>query len=159
LGEDLNYLRGWAWEDGYAYFEIQYATTLTTRRAAPAVMVVDGCTAAFKVMKGFLRRASIERFDHEGTRFPQSPTLDPNERVLAVRALSEAVKANKIQFLRGLLYWRLSTMEREREYEPYLAVLGSQEDQEFFKVLREVAGVRLPSDEPSTKDNRQLTKE
>jgi hypothetical protein len=148
-----------------AYFELRNAATLTTERDALAVVLVDGWTAALKAIEGFLKAADIKQqvlfteigytrrvgstvypWDHEGIRLPQSPLLDSNERVLAVRALSEALKANKIQFLRGLLYWRLSTMEREREYEPYLAVLGSKEDRDLFKGLREVAKRRLPSD-------------
>lgn len=48
------------------------------------------------------------------------------ERALAVRALRHAAKAMGENFLKGILYWKLSTQEIHRESEPFLLIIGPE---------------------------------
>lgn len=49
------------------------------------------------------------------------------ERALAVRALEQAARSRGGDLLRGLLYWKLSTLPEHREIEPFVLVLGSDD--------------------------------
>lgn len=49
---------------------------------------------------------------------------DETERVLAFRALADHVAADRRCPLRGVLYWKLTTVPAHREVEPFAVVLG-----------------------------------
>ena len=157
-----------------AYFELRESETVAAKGKELSTKLVAGWSAALNSIEVYLKEFSIERpvlftevgytrrrgstvypWDHEGIRQRLEPIFDDTERVLAVQALAVALKRNTVHFLRGLLYWRLSTMEREREYEPYLAVLGSREDKELFNALRAVAAIAGSSEPPPSKDRTQ----
>jgi hypothetical protein len=52
--------------------------------------------------------------------------IDYQERALAVRALRRAAKRVDPEMIRGLLYWKLSTVEGHREIEPFVLIVGAQ---------------------------------
>ncbi len=61
---------------------------------------------------------------------------DLKERTLALRALQRANEKLEQPLLRGILYWKLSTIPSHREIEPFVHILGDAEDQEFAEALR-----------------------
>ena len=63
---------------------------------------------------------------------------DLNERAVAVRALRLASR-ERPDLLRGILYWKLSSLDEHRAIEPFVAILGSGDP-----LLSELRGFREP---------------
>lgn len=61
---------------------------------------------------------------------------DFSERTLALRALQRAHSKLKEPLLKGILYWKLSTIESHLQIEPFVHILGYEEDKEFAETLR-----------------------
>jgi hypothetical protein len=53
--------------------------------------------------------------------------VDLGERAAAIRALHDAHQELERPLLRGLLYWKLSTIPSHREIEPFVQILGSDD--------------------------------
>ncbi|MGD2113954.1 MAG: hypothetical protein PVG07_02810 [Acidobacteriota bacterium] len=66
----------------------------------------------------------------------QDRPLRPEERALALEALQEANSSREKPFLRGLLYWKLSTIPEHREIEPFVAILGEEPPDPAVAALR-----------------------
>lgn len=66
----------------------------------------------------------------------QDRPLRPEERALALQALQEAHADRSEPFLRGLLYWKLSTIPEHREIEPFVAIVGAEPPDPAVEALR-----------------------
>lgn len=66
----------------------------------------------------------------------QDRPLRPEERALALEALHRAHAARDRPILRGLLYWKLSTIPEHREIEPFVAILGAEPPDPAVEALR-----------------------
>lgn len=71
--------------------------------------------------------------------------IDLRERALAVRALRRAHDGLAEGFLRGILYWKLSTLESHREHESFLLWIGEGSEDPSIDELRAF----LPSSGPA----------
>ncbi len=67
---------------------------------------------------------------------------DPRERTLALRALHEVHRERGEDLLRGLLYWKLSTLPEHAAIEPFVIVLGQGDP--ALAELRRFAPARRP---------------
>ena len=66
----------------------------------------------------------------------QDQPEDLEERALAARALYDAHQEMPEKFLRGILYWKLSTLESHREIEPFVLIIGGSTDDPLAAELR-----------------------
>ncbi|REJ75043.1 MAG: hypothetical protein DWQ30_18680 [Acidobacteria bacterium] len=67
----------------------------------------------------------------------------PWERAAAIEALGIAAREIAPPLLAGVLYWKLSTLPRHREIEPFVVVLGDQPPDPAVAALRSLASGRL----------------
>ncbi len=63
--------------------------------------------------------------------------IDYEERAIAIRALREASKAKEAPRLKGLLYWKLSTVLSHRDIEPFVVILSDPKDERMKSELAE----------------------
>lgn len=66
----------------------------------------------------------------------QDQREDLEERALAARALYDAHREMPEPFLRGILYWKLSTLADHREIEPFVLIIGGPTDDPLAAELR-----------------------
>ncbi|MCP4658028.1 MAG: hypothetical protein GY856_21675 [bacterium] len=66
----------------------------------------------------------------------QDQPEDLEERALAARALYDAHQEMPEKFLRGILYWKLSTLGSHREIEPFVLIIGGPTDDPLAAELR-----------------------
>lgn len=66
----------------------------------------------------------------------QDRPLRPEERALAIEALHDADGARQQPLVRGILYWKLSTIAQHREIEPFVAILGADPPDPTVTALR-----------------------
>ena len=63
---------------------------------------------------------------------------DPYERMHALGALADLRAEGAAPFLRGVLYWKLSTIVDHREIEPFVLVLDDSRDADSLAALRRI---------------------
>lgn len=85
-----------------------------------------------------LIRKSVDNPEQELVVWEDQP-VDRTERALAVRALFDAHRELAAPFLRGLLYWKLSTVSTHEEIESFVLLLGQGDPLEAE--LRRFAGL------------------
>jgi hypothetical protein len=71
--------------------------------------------------------------------------LEPRERTAAVAALRRVSQAEFPRLLTGILYWKLSTLAKHREIEPFVAILAG-DDPDSRPLIEELAKFRHPED-------------
>lgn len=68
--------------------------------------------------------------------------IEPEERIAAVAALRRVTEGQFPEMLRGILYWKLSTLAEHREIEPFVAVLDPADEDRAL--IQELAAFREP---------------
>jgi hypothetical protein len=61
--------------------------------------------------------------------------IDFEERAIAIRALREASQEAKAPHLKGILYWKLSSVKSHREIEPFVVILSDEKDKQMRREL------------------------
>jgi len=75
--------------------------------------------------------------DGKGERllFWRAQVEEPSERVAALDALADVRDEGAADYLRGALYWKLSTLPGHREIEPFAVILGEEGDAPAARAL------------------------
>ncbi|MEM8993372.1 MAG: hypothetical protein AAGF23_01145 [Acidobacteriota bacterium] len=91
------------------------------------------------------RRSTVKPWEHEGFSFLaeaqravvwQDEPKELRERALAIRALRQSHAELEEPFLRGILYWKLSSHDYHGDDEPYVIDIGAPSDDPALAELR-----------------------